>query len=105
MKKGEKNLGAAMDEKLVSLFSEQCDERSFKSKKAMAAAVRLWVSLPFDIQSKLQGKGILRGGLEGVLNTLISQLVLAFRNDLTENQRQTFDDEAKQTKQKLDRKK
>jgi hypothetical protein len=105
MKKIERNLGGMMDAELVDLFSEQCDERSFKSKRALWAAVRLWVSLPIDVQSKLQKKGILEGSSNEVFNSLVSQLVLAFRNSLDETQNQTFEAGSKQTAQKLSRRK
>ncbi len=59
-KKVEKNLGAMMDGGLVDAFTRQVDERSSKNKRSLAAAVKLWVSLPRETQS-----GLLDQSLEG----------------------------------------
>lgn len=51
--KNTKNLGGEMDSELVDLFSDQVRARNYKSKKALAAAVRTWVNLPEEVQRSL----------------------------------------------------
>ncbi len=56
-----KNLGGMINSELVDIFTEQTDVRGNKKKRAIEAAVRLWISLPEEVQSKIlsQSKGLL----------------------------------------------
>jgi hypothetical protein len=52
----QKNLGGMIKSDLVDAFTQQTDERGYKKKRAIAAAINLWLSLPSDIQSHLFNK-------------------------------------------------
>jgi hypothetical protein len=52
-KKEEKNLGGMMSAEVVDTFSAQVQSRNYKSKRALEAAVRVWVNLPEDVQREL----------------------------------------------------
>ncbi|KKN73157.1 hypothetical protein LCGC14_0403300 [marine sediment metagenome] len=51
-KKYQKLLSADVDSELVDLFLTQADERGYKKKRALAAATKLWVELPVEIQGQ-----------------------------------------------------
>jgi hypothetical protein len=72
-KKEEKSLGAMMDSEVVDLFTEQAANRNYKSKKALAAAVRVWVNLPEDVQRELYSD-VEAKPLESVLRKVLLDL-------------------------------
>ena len=47
-----------MDAVLVGSFCEQVQNRGFKKKRALAAAVRLWSGLSEEIQAKLLNQAL-----------------------------------------------
>ena len=52
-KQDEKTLAADIKTSLVDAFEKQWKARGQVQKRAVAAALRLWISLPEDIQAKL----------------------------------------------------
>ena len=52
-KQDEKTLAADVKISLVDVFEKQWKARGQVQKRAVAAALRLWVSLPEDLQAKL----------------------------------------------------
>ena len=50
--KNEKLLSGDVDSKIVDKFLKQVDSRGFKKKRALAAAVQLWMELPEEVQAK-----------------------------------------------------
>jgi len=54
----EKMLGAHIDSALVDEFSNQVDERGYKSKRCLGAMVKLWLSLPEVVQAKLLNQSL-----------------------------------------------
>jgi len=50
-----------MNSGLIDTFAQQTDVRGQKKKRAIEAAVRLWISLPEEVQSKIlsQKEGLL----------------------------------------------
>lgn len=58
MEKEEKLLSAHVESSLIDQFLGQAEERGFKKKRVLAGAVRLWVSLPPEIQAKLLNESL-----------------------------------------------
>jgi len=52
-KKTEKLLSADIDSDLADNFLSQADERGYRKKRALAAAIKLWIELPTEIQARL----------------------------------------------------
>lgn len=49
----QRNLSGMVDEPLFERFTEQAEERGVKVKRAVAAAAKLWVELPPEVQARL----------------------------------------------------
>ena len=47
-----------MDSEIVDAFTSQADTRGQVKKSALAAAVRLWTSLPEEIQARLMNRSL-----------------------------------------------
>ncbi|MHC4620352.1 MAG: hypothetical protein ACYTEQ_21595 [Planctomycetota bacterium] len=47
-----------IDADLVDAFIAQVDAQGSKIKRSLAAAVRLWVALPQDVQTRLQNQSL-----------------------------------------------
>lgn len=47
-----------MDPDLVDQFTDQVDERGSKIKRSLAAALKLWITLPEDIQARLLSRSL-----------------------------------------------
>ena len=56
--KHEKLLSGDVDSKIVDEFLKQVDNRGFKKKRALAAAVQLWSELPEEVQAKLLNQSL-----------------------------------------------
>lgn len=88
--KNEKMLGAHIDSCLVDEFSKQVDERGQKNKRALAAAVRLWLGLPEAIQARLLNQALEANSLVEVVQQIVDQRIQAGRKaaqELAERQR------------------
>jgi hypothetical protein len=55
-KKGEKTLAADVKASLLNSFEKQWKARGQVQKRAVAAALRLWISLPEDLQARLMSQ-------------------------------------------------
>ena len=56
--KNEKLLSADIDRKVVDNFLTQASKRGFTKKRVLAAAVKLWIELPLEVQAKLLDQSI-----------------------------------------------
>ena len=54
----EKNLGGMMDASLVERFTSQVDNQGGKIKRSLAAAVKLWIELPVEVQTQLLNQSL-----------------------------------------------
>jgi hypothetical protein len=52
-KENERLLSADMDHQIVAEFLNQASDRGFTKKRALAAAVKLWIRLPLEMQARL----------------------------------------------------
>jgi hypothetical protein len=52
-KNSERNLAGMVDAALADEFSEQADRIGGKIKRHLAAAARLWITLPDDVKTQL----------------------------------------------------
>lgn len=57
-KKNEKLLSADVDRKTVDKFLDQASSRGFTKKRVIAAAAKLWIELPLEIQAKLLNQSL-----------------------------------------------
>ena len=76
-KKIEKNLGGMMDSEVVDLFTSQVNERGHKNKRALEAAVRLWISLPEEIQARLLNKTLSENSFIELVNQIVDERIAA----------------------------
>ncbi len=67
-----KMLSADLPAELVSGFRTQTSQRSFRKKRALSGAVKLWVSLPVDLQVHVISGGCGENVLKGLLETYLS---------------------------------
>ena len=51
--KKQRNINAAINSEVADLFYEQIDERGHKVYRAVEGSLRLWISLPSEIQALL----------------------------------------------------
>jgi hypothetical protein len=56
--KNEKLLSADIECKTVDKFLSQASERGFTKKRVLAAAAKLWIELPLEIQAKLLNQSL-----------------------------------------------
>lgn len=82
----EKPLGAELDSELVDAFLKQVESRGFKKKRALGGALKVWISLPTEIQAKTLddafGENVFSGLLHYLINNEISQMGVELRTQL-----------------------
>jgi hypothetical protein len=71
----EKNLGAMIAASLVDEFTEQVDQRGYKIKRALAAAVKLWKDLPEEIQARLLNQSLASNGLGEIVQKIVEERI------------------------------
>ena len=75
----EKNLGGKMNGDLVDRFTKQVDQRSSKIKRSLAAAVKLWIELPQEVQSRLLDQSLDANSLIGLVEEIVDERMKAGR--------------------------
>lgn len=74
----EKGLGADLDSQLVDEFRKQVENRGVTMKRALTAAVELWLSLPYEVQTPVLirecGENVFLGILEFIANNRVDEL-------------------------------
>ncbi len=79
----EKLLSADLDADTVDRFCQQVESRGFKKKRALSAAVRLWLSIPNELQAHIMsgecGDDVLGGLLKYIAGNRIDVLRREFR--------------------------
>jgi hypothetical protein len=66
IEKFNKNLGGMMPSALVNAFTTQVEERGSKIKRSLAAAVKLWIELPPDLQGLLLDQSLPSDTFRGI---------------------------------------
>ena len=69
-----------MDETLVDAFTNQVEERGSKIKRSLAAAVKLWVELPSDIQGLLLDESLKSDSFIALVHKIVDERIEAGRN-------------------------
>lgn len=77
--KNEKMLSADVDSALVDLFLEQADERGYKKKRALAAAAKLWVELPQEVQARLIDQSLDTNSFVELVQKIVDERIEAGR--------------------------
>lgn len=71
----EKNLGAMIATDLVDEFTAQVDQRGYKIKRALAAAVKLWKDLPEEIQARLLNQSLDSNSLVEIVQEIVEERI------------------------------
>jgi len=77
----QKNLGGMMDAEIVDAFTNQADTRGQIKKSALAAAVRLWTSLPEEIQARLMNRSLSETAFIELINQMLDTRIQEGRKD------------------------
>jgi len=78
-KKDEKSLGGMIDVSLVDRFIEQVDDRGSKIKRSLAAAVKLWIELPADVQGLLLDESLKTDSFIALVRKIVDDRIQAGR--------------------------
>jgi len=77
----EKLLSADLEGEVVDRFCEQVESRGFKKKRALSAAVRLWLSIPNELQAFLMSGECGDNVLTGLLRYIASNRIDVLRRE------------------------
>lgn len=77
--KNAKSLGGMMDALLVDKFTQQIDERGGKIKRSLAAAVKLWIELPADLQGLLLDESLQTDSFIALVRKIVDDRIQAGR--------------------------
>lgn len=66
-----------MDASLVDEFTEQVDQRGYKIKRSLAAAVRLWLDLPEAVQARLLNQTLEANSLVELVQEIVDEKIQA----------------------------
>ena len=58
IKNDEKNLGGVVPASVADAFVKQAKKRGYITKRAIAAAFKLWIGLPEDVQARLMNQSL-----------------------------------------------
>ncbi|MCK4959196.1 MAG: hypothetical protein KAT00_07340 [Planctomycetes bacterium] len=75
----QRNLSGMVDEPLFERFTEQADARGVKVKRAVAAAAKLWVELPPEIQARLLNQSLDESAFIGLVRQIVDDRIEAGR--------------------------
>lgn len=95
------NLGGKVPLDLKNKWIAQAKERGQVSKKNLAAAVKLWLELPEDIQARLLNQSLDTSAFEAMVEQVIDRKLEAFYSDLSPDQLKTLKADAEKTRKKL----
>ncbi len=73
--KSEKLLSADIDRKIVNTFLSQASKRGFTKKRVLAAAVKLWMELPLEIQAKLLDQSLDSGSFVSLVRHIADEQI------------------------------
>lgn len=99
-----KSFGAEISKEVAESFADYCDQRGWTKYRCLEASLRIFLSLPIELQAKLMSDNH-----EDVRSILVEGLLLAETADflrlLAPEQRKELLVEAKRAKRKVSRKK
>lgn len=72
---GEKSFGADLPVSLCEEIDAQVDERNHKKKAVVASALRLWLSLPTEIQARLLNKSLSDDSFIELINQIVDERI------------------------------
>ena len=78
----EKLLSADVDSELRDKFFEQVKNRAFIKKRAIAAALELWLSLPREVQAKALDGAFGNNAISGLLNYILDNEINQIRKEI-----------------------
>ena len=84
---GEKNISAFINPSVSDRFSEQTDNRGQKKYRALEGSIRLWLSLPSEVQALLIANPEI--DIDGIYASLAERLQVALRTELAHEKRST----------------
>jgi hypothetical protein len=99
-KENERLLSADMDHKIVGRFLKQAKDRGFTKKRALAAAVKLWMELSLENQARLLSQDVDPDSLPTLFDTIDEQ-----SKKTASNWVDTVDKQIKKTAASINRKK
>ena len=104
-KKEQKNLGGMMDADIVDKFVQQTELRGWVNKRALAAAAKLWLQIPEDIQSRLINEETSEGTFIALVQEIVQEQLVTFRKSLTPEQQKIVEQKLRETKEEIAQKK
>ena len=84
-KQGEKTLVADINVSLIDAFEKQWKARGQVQKRAVAAALRLWVSLPEDLQAKLISQELGENDFISLVRQIVDECIELSRQAVSQN--------------------
>jgi hypothetical protein len=78
-KKFEKLLSAHVDAELCDRFLQQASTRSIVKKRALAAAINLWIELPPEIQARLLDRSTKGSAFVELVNQIVDERIGALK--------------------------
>jgi hypothetical protein len=84
-KQDEKTLAADVKTSLVDAFEKQWKARGQVQKRAVAAALRLWVSLPEDLQAKLISEELGENDFISLVRQIVDERIELRRQAVSKN--------------------
>jgi len=86
-KKDEKTLAADVKISLLDAFGKQWKGRGQIQKRAVAAALRLWISLPEDLQAKLISQELGKNDFLSLVRQIVDERIHLSRRPVSKNNR------------------
>ena len=86
-KKDEKTLSADVKISLVDAFEKQWKARGQIQKRAVAAALRLWISLPEDLQARLISQELGENDFLSLVRQIVDERIQLSRRPVSKNNR------------------
>jgi len=86
-KKNERTLAADIKTSLLSSFEKQWKTRGQVQKRAVAAALRLWISLPEDSQARLISQELGQNDFLSLVRQTIKEYLQIYQQELPESTR------------------
>jgi len=84
-KQDEKTLSADIKISIADAFEKQWKARGQVQKRAVAAALRLWVSLPEDLQAKLISQELGENDFASLVRQIVDERIELIRNATSKN--------------------
>lgn len=88
----QRNLSGMVPEELFDQFTDQAEHRGVKVKRSLAAAAKLWIALPPEIQAKLLNQTLDENAFISLVQQVVDDRIAAGRQagkSLIEHQTQT----------------